>query len=355
MPNQFQIEKTANPKKKPDPKDLSFGTVFTDHMFIMNYHKDKGWHDGRIVPYGPLCLEPAAAVFHYAQEMFEGMKAYKTDDGKVLLFRPDMNDKRAASSCERLCIPPLEEGLLTKAVKALVDLDRDWIPDGQGTSLYVRPFIIASEPFLGVRASHEYLFMIILSPVGSYYAGGLAPTKIYVEDKYVRSVPGSTGSIKMGGNYAVGLKSELEAAEKGFTQVIWLDGVERKYIEEIGTSNAFFVIDGEVITPSLTGSILAGITRDSVIRLLKKWGKPIVERRISIQEVYDSWVEGKLEEVFATGTAAVISPVGQLNWEGKEIIINNGEIGPISQRLYDEITSIQLGKVKDDFAWLVEV
>lgn len=354
MPNQFSIEKTANPKNKPDPKDLSFGTIFTDHMFLMNYHKDKGWYDGRIVPYGALCLEPAASVFHYAQEIFEGMKAYKADDGRVLLFRPDMNDKRAISSCERLCIPPLKEGLLAEAVKALVDIDRDWIPKGEGTSLYVRPFFIATEPFLGVRASNEYLFIIILSPVGSYYKGGLAPTKIYVEDYYVRSVPGSTGAIKMGGNYAVGLRSEYEASKKNFSQVMWLDGVERKYIEEIGTSNAFFVIDGQVVTPSLTGSILSGITRDSVITILKKWGKPIIERKISIQEVYDSWKEGKLEEVFATGTAAVISPVGQLSWQSREIIINNGEIGPISQALYDELTRIQLGK-SDHFGWIVEV
>jgi branched-chain amino acid aminotransferase len=355
MPNQFTIEKTQSLKEKPDPGNLPFGTIFTDHMFLLDYNIDKGWHDGRIVPYGPICLDPAASVFHYAQEIFEGMKAYKTSEGKILLFRPDMNDKRAISSCSRLCIPPLEEGVLTQAVKALVKVDRDWIPDLEGTSLYIRPFIIATEPFLGVRASHEYMFIVILSPVGPYYKEGLAPTKIYVEDHYVRSVPGGAGYVKMGGNYAVGLRSEFEAGEKSYSQVMWLDGIERKYVEEIGTSNAFFVIDGEIITPSLTGSILPGITRDSVISLLNKWEKKVVERRISIQEVYEAHVSGKLEEVFATGTAAVISPVGELCWGERKMIINEGRIGAISQRLYDELTSIQLGKSSDAPEWVVEV
>lgn len=355
MSYKFSVEKTLTPKDKPDSGNLPFGTIFTDHMFLMNYQKDKGWHNGRIVPYGPLCLDPAASVFHYAQEIFEGMKAYKAADGRVLLFRPDMNDKRAETSCKRLCIPPLEEGILTEAVKTLVDVDKDWIPGGENTSLYIRPFFIATEAFLGVRASHEYLFIVILSPVGPYYREGLAPTRIYVEDKYVRSVPGSTGAIKMGGNYATGLKSEFEAFEKNYSQVLWLDGIERKYVEEIGTSNAFFVIDGEIITPSLTGSILPGITRDSVISLLKKWGKPIYERKVSIQEVYDAHDRGKLEEVFATGTAAVISPVGELRWKDKTININGGKIGSISQKLYDELTAIQSGKAEDVFNWVVEV
>lgn len=355
MTYQFSIEKTTSPKGKPDPKNLSFGTVFTDHMFIMKYDRKNGWHNGRIVPYGPLSLDPASGVFHYGQEIFEGMKAYKSDDGRVLLFRPDMNDKRAISSCERLCIPPLEEGLLEAAVKAVVDLDRDWIPVGKGMSLYIRPFIIATEPFLGVRASNEYLFIIILSPVGPYYKGGLAPTRIYVEDRYVRSVPGSTGEIKSGGNYASSMRSEYEAGLKNYSQVIWLDGIERKYVEEIGTSNAFFVIDGEVITPMLTGSILPGITRNSAITLLKKWGIKVTERKISIQEVYDAYITGKLKEIFATGTAAVISPVGELCWQDKKMIINGGDIGPVSQKLYDGLTGIQLGRQSDDFGWVVEV
>lgn len=355
MPYQFSVTKTSNPKTKPDVNNLSFGTVFTDHMFLMNYHKDRGWHNGRIVPYGPLSLDPASSVFHYAQEMFEGMKAYKAEDGRVLLFRPDMNDKRAISSCQRICIPPLEKGLLTEAVKALVNADRDWIPEKEGTSLYVRPFIIATEPFLGVRAAHDYLFIVILSPVGPYYKEGLAPTRIYVEDHYVRSVPGGAGAVKMGGNYAVGLLSEFEAGQKSYSQVLWLDGIERKYVEEIGTSNAFFVIDGQVITPSLTGSILPGITRDSVLTLLKNWGIQVTERKLGIQEVYDAHTQGKLSEVFATGTAAVISPVGELCWQDKIMHINNGAIGQISQRLYDELTAIQLGKSDDPFGWVAEV
>lgn len=355
MAYEFTITKTTEPKAKPDLENLNFGTVFTDHMFIMNYSKDKGWHDGRVVPYGPLCLEPAAAVFHYAQEVFEGLKAYKDNNGKTLLFRPDMNDKRAMASCQRLCIPTLDEGVLTEGVKALVNIDKDWIPQKEGTSLYIRPFIIASEPFLGVRASHEYLFIIILSPVGPYYKGGLAPTKIFVENHYVRSVPGGTGCVKMGGNYATGLRSEFEAHEKDYSQVMWLDGIERKYVEEIGTSNAFFVIDGEVITPSLTGSILPGITRDSVLTLLRSWGLKVSERRISIEEVYQAHKGGKLDEVFATGTAAVISPVGELCWENETMVINEGRIGAISQRLYDDLTDIQLGKKDDPFGWVVEV
>ncbi len=355
MSYQFSVTKTTAPKAKPDPQNLEFGNVFTDHMFLMDYEEGKGWHNGRVVPYGPLCLDPAASVFHYGQEIFEGMKAYRSPDGKTLLFRPDMNDKRAISSCERICIPALEEGLLEEAVKALVSVDKDWIPTMEGTSLYIRPYIIATEPFLGVRSSHEYLFIVILSPVGPYYKGGLAPTRIYVEDEYVRSVPGGTGYVKAGGNYAVGLRSEFEAHEKGFSQVLWLDGIERKYVEEIGTSNAFFVIDGEVITSPLTGSILPGITRDSVLSLLKKWDYKVSERRLSIQDVYDAYNQGKLDEVFASGTAAVISPVGELCWQDKKMNINGGSIGAISQKLYDELTAIQLGKAEDPFGWVVEV
>ena len=355
MSYQFPVTRTTTPKAKPDLDRLEFGTVFTDHMFVMDYHIDKGWHNGRIVPYGPISLYPASAVFHYAQEMFEGMTAYRSADGRALLFRPEMNEKRAAISCERICIPLLPDGLFTEAVKALVDVDRDWIPAKEGTSLYVRPFIIATEQFLGVRSSREYLFIIILSPVGPYYKEGLAPTKIYVEDRSVRAVPGGTGAVKVGGNYAACLRSEHEAHEKGYSQVLWLDGTERKYVEEIGTSHAFFVIDGEVITSPLTGSILPGITRDSVLTLLKKWGRKVSERRLSIQEVYDAHRQGKLEEVFASGTAAVLSPVGELCWQGRSIVINDGKIGAVFQALYDELTAIQLGKKEDPFGWVVEV
>lgn len=355
MKYNFPITKTTNPKAKPDPDTLRFGQLFTDHMFIMEYTAGKGWHDGKIVPYAPLQIEPAAAVFHYAQEMFEGLKAYKTKDGRVLLFRPDMNAKRTTNTNERMCIPHIDEELFVEAIKAVVDVDKDWIPEKKGTSLYIRPFIIADEPFLGVRPAEHFLFMVILSPVGPYYEGGLAPTKIYVEDEFVRATPGGTGYAKIGGNYAAGLKSQEKAHEKGYEQVLWLDGVERKYVEEIGTSNAFFKIGDEVVTAPLTGTILPGITRDSVINLLKQWGVKVSERRMTIEEVFEAGKSGKLVEMFATGTAAVISPVGELSWKDQKVIINNGEIGELSQKLYDELYGLQIGEVEDKLGWTVEV
>lgn len=355
MKYNFPITKTANPKTKPDPDTLGFGDVFSDHMFIMDYTEGIGWHDGRIVPYGPIPMEPAASVFHYAQEMFEGLKAYKTADGKVQLFRPEKNAERTNHTNERMCIPEIDPELYVEAVKAVVGVDSDWIPEKEGTSLYIRPFIIANEPFLGVRASKNFLFMIILSPSGPYYKEGLAPTKIFVEDEYVRATMGGTGFAKIGGNYAAGLKSQEKAYAKGYSQVLWLDGVERKYVEEIGTSNAFFVIDDEVITAPLEGTILPGITRDSVIHLLRDWGMTVSERRLTIEEVFNACDEGRLKEVFATGTAAVISPVGELCWVDRKITINEGEIGTLSQKIYDTISGIQLGKIEDKFGWTVEV
>lgn len=355
MKYNFPITRTTTPKEKPNPDELRFGQLFTDHMFIMEYTTGKGWHDGKIVPYGPLQMEPAAAVFHYAQEMFEGLKAYKSKDGRVLLFRPDMNAKRTTNTNERMCIPHLDEELMVEAIKAVVDVDKDWIPEKKGTSLYIRPFIIADEPFLGVRPSDHYLFMIILSPVGPYYEGGLAPTKIYVEDDFVRATPGGTGFAKIGGNYAAGMKSQEKAHDLGYEQVLWLDGVERKYVEEIGTSNAFFKIGDEVITAPLSGTILPGITRDSVIQLLKQWGMKVSERRITIEEVFEAGKQGNLIEMFATGTAAVISPVGELSWKDEKVVINNGEIGELSQKLYDELYGLQIGEVEDQLGWTVEV
>lgn len=355
MKYEFPVTKTLSPKQKPNPDTLEFGTVFTDHMFIMNYTEGKGWHNGRIVPYAPITLDPAAAVLHYAQEMFEGLKAYKTKEGKILLFRPDMNAKRTTRTNDRICIPALDEEIFVEAIKAVVSVDADWVPEKEGTSLYIRPFIIASEPFLGVRAAKEYLFMVILSPVGPYYKSGLAPTKIFVEDEYVRAAVGGTGYSKIGGNYVAGLKSQEKAHDKGYSQVLWLDGTERKYVEEIGTSNAFFVIDGEVITAPLSGTILPGITRDSVIHLLKDWGVKVTEKRITIEDIYQAYEAGKLNEVFASGTAAVISPVGELCWMDKSIVLNGGKIGELSQKLYDELSGIQLGNVKDKFGWTVEV
>lgn len=352
----ISVTKTSAPKAKPqDQSKLGFGKIFTDHMFIMNYDEGQGWHDGRIVPYGPLTLDPSAMIFHYGQGIFEGMKAYRTADGRTLLFRPQKNFRRANISNERLCIPPIDEEYALEALKELIRVDIDWVPTNEGTSLYVRPFIIAVDPALGVHPAHHYLFMMILSPVGAYYPEGLNPVKIYVEDDYVRAVKGGIGFAKTPGNYAASIRAQEKAAELKYTQVLWLDGVERKYIEEVGTMNVFFVIDGTIVTPALNGSILAGVTRDSSIQLLKSWGYNVEERKLGIQEVYDAYNAGKLDEVFGTGTAAVISPVGELNWENHIMIINNGDIGPISQKLYDNITGIQSGKLPDKFGWTVEV
>ena len=355
MKYEFSITKNPNPKKKPDPDTLRFGTEFTDHMFIMDYQEGEGWHDGRIVPYGPLSLDPAAVVFHYAQEMFEGLKAYKSEDGRVLLFRPYMNAQRTNRTNDRLCIPQIDEDLFVEAIKALVKIDADWIPQKDGTALYIRPFIIADEAFLGVRRSNHYKFIIILSPVGPYYVGGLTPTKLYVEDKYVRATDGGTGEAKCGGNYAASLKAQEEAHAKGYEQILWLDGVHRKYVEEVGTSNAFFVIGDEVVTAPLDGTILPGITRNSVIAILKKKGIKVAERKTTIDEIVQAYKDGKFKEMFASGTAAVISPVGELRYKDEDMIINNGEIGPIAQELYDTIYGIQTGKLPDDMGWTVEV
>jgi len=349
------IERTQSPKQKPDQNNLGFGNYFTDHMFVMDYTAGKGWHDPRIIPYQPLQLEPSAMVLHYGQAIFEGLKAYKAKDGRILLFRPHQNMARTNISNDRLCIPPIDVDFGVEAIKTLVKLEKDWIPEAEGTSLYIRPFIIATDPYLGVRPSNTYKFIIILSPVGAYYPEGINPVKIYVESKYVRAVKGGIGYAKTPGNYAASLKSQVEAHEKGYTQVLWLDGVERKYIEEVGTMNVFFKIDGKVITPALEGSILAGITRDSSIALLKHWGIPVEERRISIEEVYQAHAEGRLEEAFGTGTAAAISRLGSLNWNDHIITINNGETGPIAKRLYDTLTGIQWGDLEDPFGWVVPV
>ena len=355
MKYDFPVTLTKNPKQKPESKGLRFGTVMTDHMFIMDYTDEKGWHDGRIVPYGPISLDPAAVVFHYGQEMFEGLKAYETAEGRVQLFRPDMNAKRTNNTNDRLCIPPIDEELFVEAVKAIVKVDKDWIPKGEGTALYIRPFIIATEPFLGVRRATEYKFMIILSPVGPYFVNGLAPTKMYVEDEYVRAVKGGTGEAKCGGNYAASLKAQEIAHEKGYEQILWLDGIHRKYIEEIGAANAFFVIGDEVVTSELNGSILPGITRNSIIALCKHKGYKVSERKISIDELEEAYKAGQLKEMFASGTAAIVSPVGELLYKGERMIINNNDIGPIAQEMYDTIYGIQTGKIEDFMGWTVPV
>lgn len=352
---EITVELTDKPKEKPAPDELGFGHYFTDHMFIMDYTEGKGWHDPRIVPYQKICLEPSSMVFHYGQTVFEGLKAYRTPDGEVQLFRPDANFRRLNHSNERLVIPPVDEVLALEALKKLVDIDRDWVPDAPGTSLYIRPFIIATEPFLGVHPAKNYLFMIILSPSGSYYKEGINPLKIMVEERYVRAVVGGTGEVKTGGNYASSLIGQINAEKEGYSQTLWLDGVEKRYIEEVGSMNIFFKIDGKVITPALTGSILPGITRDSMIKVLQSKNIPVEERRISIDEVVEAAQNGTLEEVFGTGTAAVISPVGELKYLDHRIIINDGKIGEVSQMLYDTLTGIQYGRIEDPFGWTVRV
>ncbi len=352
----IRIEKTTNPKPLPDKDDpLVFGTIFTDHMFIMNYETGKGWHDPRIVPYGEISLEPSAMVFHYGQEMFEGLKAYKADDGRILLFRPDKNIERANNTNRRICIPEIDPDDFLQAIQEIVSVDRAWIPEKPGTSLYIRPFIIATDPFLGVRPSDTYMFIIILSPVGPYYPEGLDPVKIWIEDEYVRAVKGGIGEAKTGGNYVASLASQVKAHDEGYSQVLWLDGVERKYIEEVGAMNIFFKISGKVVTPMLNGSILPGVTRNSCIALCKEWGYPVEERRISVQELFEAAENGTLEECWGTGTAAVISPVGHLRWEEKVLQIRDGGIGPLSQKLYDTVTGIQLGRIEGPEGWVVEV
>ena len=350
----IKIERTTTPKEKPTGK-LGFGKVFTDHMFIMNYTNGKGWHDPRIVPFQDITLSPAAMVYHYGQEMFEGLKAYKGVNGETLLFRPDMNGKRTNDTNDRLCIPQIPVEDFVQAVKAVVKVDEDWIHTEPGTSLYIRPFIIATEPFLGVDVSDTFLFMIILSPSGAYYESGLAPVGIWIEDDYVRAVRGGMGYAKTGGNYAASLAAQVKAHDGGYSQVLWLDGVERKYIEEVGAMNIFFKIDGKIVTPMLNGSILPGITRNSVLELCRSWGMDVEERKISVDELLEAQKTGKLEECFGTGTAAVISPVGKLRYKDDVMVIGGGEIGPVSQKIYDTVTGIQLGKLDDPFGWRVVV
>ena len=351
---EIKITRTTTPKAKPEKGEkLGFGKIFTDHMFMMNYTEGKGWHDARIVPYGAIELEPAAMVFHYGQEMFEGLKAYKGADGKIRLFRPDMNAKRANASNERLCIPEIPEDIFVDAIKEVVKVDADWVPEEDGTSLYIRPFVIATDEFLGVAPSKTYLFIVILAPSGAYYENGLAPVGIWIEDEYVRAVKGGMGFAKTGGNYAASLAAQVKAHDDGYSQVLWLDGVERKYIEEVGAMNIFFKIDGKIITPMLNGSILPGITRNSVIELCKRMGYTVEERKVSVDELVEAAKTGKLEECFGTGTAAVISPVGKLRYKDDVYMINNNEIGEVSQKLYDKVTGIQWGKCEDELGWTV--
>lgn len=351
----IRVELSQSRKSKPDANTLEFGRTFTDHMFVMDYTEGLGWHNPSIIPYQELKIDPSSMIFHYGQSVFEGLKAFRTRHGDVQLFRPDQNIRRMNHSNNRLVIPPIDEELALKSLKQLVEVDQDWAPGAEGTSLYIRPFIISTEPFLGVAPSHQYKFIIIMSPVGSYYKEGINPVKIAVENKYVRAVKGGTGEAKTGGNYASSLKAQEIVEKEGYSQVLWLDGVERKYIEEVGSMNVFFKINGEVVTPMLNGSILPGITRDSVIRLLKHWEIPVTERHVSMQEIVDAYDNGTLEEAFGTGTAAVISPIGELYWNGKHIEINDGKTGELAKRIYDAITGIQYGTIEDTFNWTIKV
>ncbi|MGO4886825.1 branched-chain amino acid aminotransferase [Anaerobacillus sp. MEB173] len=351
----LEIVKNQNKKAKPDPETIGFGKHFTDHMFLMNYEEGKGWYDPRIVPYGPISLDPSAKIFHYGQTVFEGLKAYRTEDNRILLFRPEENFKRLNLSNDRLSIPPVDEEFMLECLNELVKLEQDWVPDTEGQSLYIRPFIIATEESLVTAPSKSYLLMIILSPVGAYYPEGINPVTIYVEDEYKRAVRGGTGTAKTGGNYSASYTAQENAHQKGYTQVLWLDAIENKYIEEVGSMNVFFKINGEVVTPALSGSILSGITRKSIIELLKSWDVPVVEQQISIEELYQAYENGSLEEAFGTGTAAVISPIGELIWKEHNMVINNKQTGALSKRVYETLTGIQTGRIEDRFNWIKEV
>ncbi len=352
---EIRIEKATTLKTKPDASTLGFGRKFTDYMFRMSYSREKGWYDARIIPYGNLELNPCSVVFHYGAEIFEGMKAYRTEQGDVQLFRPMENIRRMNQSAERMALPQLNEEDALQAITELVKLEQDWVPSEPGTSLYIRPFMFGNDEHLGVHSIDNAEFVIILSPVGSYYAEGVNPVKIMIETEDVRAVRGGTGYAKCGGNYAAATRAGERAEKKGYTQVLWLDGVERKYIEEVGAMNVMFKINGTIVTPKLTGSVLPGITRKSIIELLKDKGYQVEERLISIDEVLSALKDGTMEEFWGCGTAAVVSPVGALYYEGTEYVINDNKIGPVTQMLYDTLTGIQWGKTADPYNWIHKI
>jgi len=352
---EIKITRAETLKEKPESSKLVFGKSMTDHMFIVDYDEGQGWHDPRIVPYGPLLIDPAAKVLHYAEEIFEGLKAYRDAQGKIQLFRPLDNIDRMNKSAERLCMPQVPQDLALAGITELVKLEQDWVPREKDTSLYIRPFMIGLDPALGVHSSHHCQYIVIVCPVGAYYPEGLAPVKIYVEDQDVRAVKGGTGMAKTGGNYAASLRAGDRAEAKGYTQVLWLDGVERKYIEEVGAMNVMFKVGGKILTPDLNGSVLDGITRRSCIQLLKDWGYEVEERRISAEELFEAARNGAMEEAWGTGTAAVVSPIGELAEGDEKVIINNNEIGPVTQKLYDELTGIQWGRNADPHDWIMKL
>ena len=348
---EIQIIKTENPKEKPESSVLGFGKYFTDHMFIMQYSREEGWHDAKIIPFGNLSLHPASTVLHYGSEIFEGMKAYRRADGEVQLFRPIENVRRMNNSAERLCLPQIPEDDAMQILDTFVSLEKDWTPAAPGTSLYLRPFMFGNDETLGVHAVHHATYVLIASPVGSYYKEGINPVKIMIEDEDVRAVRGGTGYAKCGGNYAASNRAGQRAEEKGYSQVLWLDGVERKYIEEVGAMNVMFKIGGEIVTPKLTGSILQGITRKSCLEVLRDEGYTVHERLLSVDELGEALKNGTLEEAWGCGTAAVVSPIGELCYKGVKYTINNGEIGKVTQHLYDTLTGIQWGKIEDTRGW----
>lgn len=352
---EIKITKTTTPKAKPDVSKVAFGTEFTDHMFMMDYTPEKGWHDARIVPFGNISLHPATTALHYGAEIFEGLKAYRTPEGKVQMFRPIENARRMNSSADRMCLPAIDENDMLEILETFVKVEKDWVPSAPATSLYLRPFMFGCDEHLGVHTVHHSVFMLIASPVGSYYKEGINPVKIMIEDQDVRAVKGGTGYTKCGGNYAASTRAGERAAQKGYSQVLWLDGVERKYIEEVGAMNVMFKIGGTVVTPMLSGSILPGITRKSCIDVLKKAGIPVEERLLSVDELVEAMENGTLEEAFGCGTAAVVSPIGELCYKDKKYTVNGGKIGPVTQQLYDTLTGIQWGTVEDTFGWVYPV
>ena len=347
----IKIIKTTTPKEKPDASTLGFGKIFTDHMFIMDYSADKGWHDARIVPFENLSIHPASTVLHYGSEIFEGLKAYRRADGKVQMFRPMENIRRMNTSADRLCLPQIPEDLAMEVLTAFVRVEEAWTPSAPGTSLYLRPFMFGNDESLGVHTVHNARYIIIASPVGSYYKEGINPVKIMIEDEDVRAVKGGTGYTKCGGNYAASNRAGERAAQKGYSQVLWLDGVHRKYIEEVGAMNVMFKIGDEIVTPMLSGSILPGITRKSCLEILRKEGYQVSERLLSIDELEAAMENGTLEEAWGTGTAAVVSPIGELCYKGKKYTVGGGNIGKVTQHLYDTLTGIQWGKTEDTFGW----
>jgi branched-chain amino acid aminotransferase len=349
----IRITKTTTPKVKPPEAELGFGKFFSDHLFAMDFTAEKGWHDARIQPYAPFQMDPAAGVFHYGQAMFEGSKAFRGDDGHIRMFRPEMHAKRMAAGAPRLCMPSPTEAQMEEAVRALVKVDADWVPKSEGTSLYLRPTLIGTEGFLGVRPATKYLYFVIASPAGNYFGGkGLKSVRIWVETHDVRAPRGGLGAVKAGANYAASLKSAMQAKKDGFDQVLWLDGKDHEFVEEVGTMNVCFLIGNTLVTPPLSDSILAGVTRDSVLVLAKELGLGVEERPISIKELRAAHQAGTLKEVFGTGTAAVISPVGELAFKGEKLIINGGQPGPVAQQLYAEIGAIQRGAKPDKHGWL---